>query len=122
LSGEKFRSRLDPMHYVTSIRETFRLILISLIPSTIKLSVICPDYSDRHHHYKIFYIIITEKKIPSSLLDPELTGHSIEALRLFFPNTFMLAAPFLLFRMKRRGFSASRVTVQNGGLLLTALR
>jgi len=43
-------------------------------------------------------------------------------VRIFFPDTYILAAPFLLFRMKRRGFSSSRVTLENGGLLLTATR
>ncbi|MGA7828931.1 MAG: hypothetical protein WCA04_14825 [Geobacteraceae bacterium] len=110
------------MHFFTPMRESARLILISLFPECIKYSAICTDNSDMHNHYKMYYTVVTEKKIPSYLQDPELSEQPVESVKLYFPNTFMLAAPFLLFRMKRRGFSASRVTVQNGGLLLTALR
>jgi hypothetical protein len=43
-------------------------------------------------------------------------------LKIFFPGVFPLAAPFLLYRLKRTGFSGCRVTVTDGGLLVTARR
>ncbi|RII28895.1 MAG: hypothetical protein CXR31_03205 [Geobacter sp.] len=43
-------------------------------------------------------------------------------LSLFFPGALPLTAPFLLFRLKRLGFSACRVTADGEGLLLTASR
>jgi len=43
-------------------------------------------------------------------------------LKIFFPGVFPLAAPFLLYRLKRTGFSGCRVTVTDGGLLVTASR
>lgn len=43
-------------------------------------------------------------------------------LKVFFPDVFPFAAPFLLYRLKRTGFSGCRVTVTNGGLLVTARR
>jgi len=43
-------------------------------------------------------------------------------LRMFFPGCLALAAPFLLFRLKREGFSNCRVLMTGGGLLLTASR
>jgi hypothetical protein len=110
------------MRYLNALRETLRLIVISLFPESIKLRAIFLTNSIKHLHYKTFYIIVAEKKIPSHLQDPDIAGCPVETVRLFFPNTYALAAPFLLFRMKRRGFSANRVTVQNGGLLLTAIR
>ena len=46
------------------------------------------------------------------------TGH----LELFFPDCFFPAAVFLLFRLKRQGFSGCRATVSHGGVLLIADR
>ena len=43
-------------------------------------------------------------------------------LSLLFPGALPLAAPFLLFRLKRQGFSACRVTANRNGLILTATR
>ncbi|TWJ33513.1 hypothetical protein [Geobacter argillaceus] len=40
----------------------------------------------------------------------------------FFPDTASFAAPFLLFRLKRLGYSDCRVTSQDGGLHLFARR
>lgn len=110
------------MKLLTSVRETCRLILISLFPEIAKRTVIINLNNDSCKHYKNFYIVATEKKIPPNLHNPDVAGFPSDTVRLFFPDTHTLAAPFLLFRMKRRGFSSSRVTVQNGGLLLTATR
>jgi hypothetical protein len=43
-------------------------------------------------------------------------------LRLLFPGCLALAAPFLLFRLKREGFSNCRILMSDEGLLLTAIR
>jgi hypothetical protein len=110
------------MHCLTSARETCRLILISLCPESSKNVTIIKMNSDRYKHYKTYYTIVSEKKISPHLHDPDISGFPVEKVRLFFPDTYALAAPFLLFRMKRRGFSSSLVTVQDGGLLLTATR
>jgi hypothetical protein len=115
-------SRLDPMHRLTSTRETGRLILISLFPEIAKRIAIIIMNNDPDNHYKNFYIVATEKKIPPNLHNPDISGFPCDTVRLFFPDTHAFAAPFLLFRMKRRGFSSSRVTVENGSLLLTATR
>jgi len=112
------------MQLLISVRETGRLILISLFPEISKRIVILNMNNETCKHYKNFYIVATEKKIPPNLHDPDVSvsGSTTDTVRLFFPGTCAIAAPFLLFRMKRRGFSSSRVTVQNGGLLLTATR
>jgi hypothetical protein len=110
------------MQCLTSARETCRLILISLFPESTHRIVKNISNNDTRLNYKTYYAAITEKKVPPYHHDPDFPGFPIETVRLFFPNTNALAAPLLLFRMKRRGFSASKVTVQNGGLLLTATR
>ena len=41
---------------------------------------------------------------------------------LFFPDTAPFAAPFLLFHLKRRGYSDCRIVCKTGGLYLFARR
>ena len=110
------------MQCLTTLRETCRLILISLFPESAHSITSNKLNDDTCKHYITYYTVIAEKKIPPHLLDPDISGFPVETVRLFFPDTYALAAPFLLFRMKRRGFSSSRVTLENGGLLLTATR
>jgi hypothetical protein len=43
-------------------------------------------------------------------------------LSIHFPGCLAAAAPFLLFRLKRTGFSACRAVVTSSGLTLTARR
>ena len=43
-------------------------------------------------------------------------------LALFFRGCLMAAAPFLLFRLKREGFSRCRIEVQSDGIALKAQR
>jgi hypothetical protein len=43
-------------------------------------------------------------------------------LELLFEDTLFPGAPFLLYRLKRSGFSACRAVVTNEGILLTAVR
>jgi len=43
-------------------------------------------------------------------------------LALFFPDCPVLAAPLLLFRLKRTGFSRCRAVAAHGGIILTAVR
>lgn len=110
------------MHFLTASQETCRLILISLFPESAKRIVPGERADDVYTHYQTYYYVVTGKKKPLQQHDPEFTESPLETVRIFFPKTLALAAPFLLFRMKRKGFSESRVTVQNGGLLLTATR
>jgi hypothetical protein len=43
-------------------------------------------------------------------------------LELLFEKALLPAAPFLLFRLKRSGFSGCRAVTTDDGILLTALR
>ncbi len=53
---------------------------------------------------------------PGSLLRPDGT------LELHFNGALPIAAPLLLFRLKRTGFSDCRATITPDGILLTARR
>lgn len=110
------------MHNLTTARETCRLIFMSLFPESVRWLAIDITNGVTCKHYIAYYTVITEKKFPPYLLDLAISRFPSETVRIFFPDTYAVAAPFLLFRMKRRGFSSSRVTLQNGGMLLTATR
>ncbi|MBT0652093.1 hypothetical protein [Geomobilimonas luticola] len=56
------------------------------------------------------------------LANPSDALNDAGKLSLLFPGALPLAAPFLLFRLKRLGFSACRVTADGNGLTLTAMR
>ncbi|MBJ6726044.1 hypothetical protein [Geomesophilobacter sediminis] len=43
-------------------------------------------------------------------------------LRLLFPGVLPVAAPFILFRLKREGFSRCRAEATRDGILVTAHR
>ena len=56
------------------------------------------------------------------LADPDRAVNGRKELRLMFPGCFALAAPPLLFRLKRRGFSNGRAEISTEGLFLYASR
>jgi len=60
--------------------------------------------------------------IPAILADPGQAVNERGELALFFAGCPALAAPFLLFRLKRLGFSRCRVRFTAGGLTLSARR
>ncbi len=60
--------------------------------------------------------------IPGILADPSQAVTDDGVLSLFFPGCPALAAPFILFRLKRLGYSRCCVRVVPGGLTLTARR
>lgn len=60
--------------------------------------------------------------IPLILADPSRAATAEGELALFFPGCPALAAPFLLFRLKRLGFSRCRARVVPTGLTLAARR
>jgi len=59
---------------------------------------------------------------PHSLHSQALAGIAPGTCTVFLPETSPLAAPFILFRLKRNGYSACRVTVADSGLLVSAAR
>ena len=76
-------------------------------------------------------ILITSSTLPTEVSSQalrwalaDLSQHvrTDGTLALFFPGCLAPAAPFLLFHLKRRGFSSCRATTAPGGLLLAATR
>jgi hypothetical protein len=93
------------MIVLNRIRKTTHLILFSLLPSF--TGRFCPSYETK---------ALIKCRHPYDSTLPAGPCH------IFFDSAAPLAAPFLLFRLKRWGFSSCRIEVQNGGLLLTATR
>lgn len=67
-------------------------------------------------------VVITPETAPCCLADLGRLADAQGELRLFFPDCFALVAPFLLFRLKREGFSGCRAFMENGGLMVSARR
>lgn len=65
---------------------------------------------------------VTGDQIPAALAHMDRFTGSDGTLAIIFRDAHFLAAPFLLFRLKRSGFSACRVARVPEGLLLTARR
>lgn len=65
---------------------------------------------------------VASAAIPAILADPVQAVNERGELALFFAGCPPLAAPFLLFRLKRLGFSRCRVHALPNGLALTARR
>lgn len=68
------------------------------------------------------FISLSPGDIPFYLADLRQSLDHEGRLALFFPGCLAAAAPFLLFRLKRTGFSRCRVKITDKGLFLTACR
>jgi hypothetical protein len=60
--------------------------------------------------------------IPFIMANPGCAVNGSGELALFFPGCLSLAAPFLLMRLKRTGFSRCQAVADAGGIVLTARR
>jgi hypothetical protein len=67
-----------------------------------------------------FLARFAQKNSPPTTREQAALQHRM--LAYFLPATWPVAAPFILFRLKRTGYSNCRVVVQEGGLLVTARR
>jgi hypothetical protein len=65
---------------------------------------------------------VTPQTLPLLLADLSRAMDSTGSIRLFLPGCLSAAAPCLLFRLKRSGYSACRATISPDGLLLSASR
>ncbi len=68
------------------------------------------------------YLVVTVDVVRFYLADLNRAVNPRQELRLHFPGCFALVAPFLLFRLKRWGFSNGRAVKSADGLFLAASR
>jgi hypothetical protein len=107
---------------IRRLHDTAAIIILSLVPRSVKAlssTITCKTLSEQNQPANMTQV--------SCILAPifSVPGYSATAegtRRLFFPYGMPIAAPFILFRLKRSGFSDCRVTVTDGGLLVTARR
>ena len=103
------------MQIVRSLHITFLAVLHSLIP----LRRTGRGDNNRVPEERLE---VTPQTLPFLLADLSRSMDSTGALRLFLPGCLAPAAPCLLFRLKRSGYSACRAIITPDGLLLTASR
>lgn len=68
------------------------------------------------------YTQILPEHAPLYLANLDAAVNQRRELALFFKGCLMPAAPFLLFRLKREGFSSCRIAVLPDGIALNAHR
>lgn len=68
------------------------------------------------------YMHVPPKKVRLYLADLDSAVNRQYECALFFPDCLAPAAPFLLFRLKRQGFSNCCISMTTGGLALYARR
>ena len=68
------------------------------------------------------YLTIVPEDLHSFFSDPGEAYDSHKSIAIFIPEVLPLTAPFLLFYLKRNGFSGCRAEVANGGLIVHAAR
>jgi len=71
---------------------------------------------------QIPHVALTRGNIRYYLADINRAADQQGEITLFFPGCFAFAAPSLLFRLKRSGFSNCRISMMGEGLLLSATR
>jgi len=96
----------------TGLHNTILIIIHSLFPAGVDASPCTHPAGPRPH-------IIPSRDIRTCI---GCLGHSNHSLNLLFPHARGIAAPFLLFRLKRLGFSNCRIVVTQDGLSVTADR
>lgn len=111
------------MHLSVRIFETMVLICSAIFPLATQFLAIAGLLTLSKQAKNINgYITVPIKKIPLVMADLDSAVSGRGSMALFFPHAFSVAAPFILFRLKRSGFSNCVVKVTGKGLTLTAER
>ena len=71
---------------------------------------------------KYNYITVYPKDLHTFFSANADTFEANKAITIFIPDVLSLTAPFLLFYLKRNGFSGCRAEVAHGGLIVHAAR
>ena len=110
------------MEFLIRFCRTAHLVFCSLFPS-FSVSQYLQGESDHNlTHYRRDCMELPVKKIPLFPRDPAHASGPNGTLGFFIPLVFPLAAPFLLYRLKRTGYSGCRIIVKDRGLLVFATR
>jgi len=104
------------MTNASRFQATLALTYYALFPQTADRCISPPAGSENQSRN------ITAAEIAKTLANLDRYTDSNGSLELLFNDAFSIAAPFLLFRLKRTGFSACRVQRVPEGLLLSARR
>jgi len=106
------------MEIAISLRMTFLVLRHSLFPGPKKMGGRFPA-PHMHHDYRL---VISPEMVATIFADLSRTVDHNGDIQLFFPHTMAFAAPLILFRLKRTGFSSCRAFTDSQGILITARR
>jgi len=105
------------MRYDARLSVTLRLILSSLFPTDTQRHLpVIPAGSDTSPR------IMSPEALLTCLRDFSRTATLQEGCTFLVPGAFSLAAPFVLFRLKRWGYSGCRVSADQDGLRIEVRR
>ena len=104
------------MRFSARLSITLRLIRFSLFPA------VTPEHPSGTPATPFTCRTTPPEALSACLLDPGQNYDNSGELSLFVPGAFSLAAPFVLFRLKRWGFSGCRVLADQEGLRIKARR
>lgn len=108
------------MQFFTRLRNTADLIIAALFTQESPAETTCQTLSETCLTLPRFLAAYAQKNsLSTSGEQAALHNHTFEYL---LPSTWPVAAPFILFRLKRSGYSNCRVVAREGGLLVTADR
>ncbi len=104
------------------MRSRFAITLLVIVRSLFPTSRRAPLTGCSVRNAPAGYTQVPPEDIPLYLADFGRAAGNDGKLALFFPGCATLAAPFLLFRLKREGYSGCRAIATGDGLLIEAIR
>lgn len=107
---------------ITRFHNSVLVIFYALFPSATARKNNESGTNDLVNHCPIDYLPVDAAGLYRHLQEEASPGNPLGSIRLFIPRVSPLAAPFILFYLKRNGFSGCRVEVVSGGLAVRAIR
>lgn len=104
------------------MRHRFFITVLVIISSLRPSARVAPHVGSADGQAPPGYTRVPRRAIPSYPGMLKTGGGSGGRLALFFPDCAAAAAPFVMFRLKREGFSGCRASATREGLLVDALR
>ena len=110
------------MSITNRLSKSMQLVLITLFPPKTYGKKQKKQPAPIKKCYSYNHITVFPNDLHTFFSDNENTYDSKKAIAIFIPHVLPLTAPFLLFYLKRNGFSGCRAEVANGGLIVYAAR
>jgi hypothetical protein len=110
------------MSITNRLAKSMQLILITLFPPETNGNTQKENQETIKDSYKYNHITVFPNELHTFFSAINDTYGSKKVIAIFIPYVLPLTAPFLLFYLKRNGFSCCRAEVAHGGLIVHAAR